>query len=204
MIRVAGAEAVPITFRLVEGYRIAGRTFQTADNIILKVSTTDGRTGFGCAAPAEDVTGESIATARRALEDRLLPLLRESDAGNGAALAARARDLAPEAPAARAAVDIALLDLESRRAGIPLVRLLGMRRGRLLTSVTVGIGDERDGIALARRYLTQGFRALKIKVGEDWEADARLVRALRAEAGPSVLIRADANEGYSEIGRAHV
>ncbi|HXH28830.1 MAG TPA: dipeptide epimerase, partial [Candidatus Polarisedimenticolia bacterium] len=86
MIRVVSVEAVPITFRLREGYRIAGARFDTADNVILKVSTADGRTGFGCAAPAEEVTGEGSAACLRALRDVLLPLLRETDAADPAAV----------------------------------------------------------------------------------------------------------------------
>jgi L-alanine-DL-glutamate epimerase-like enolase superfamily enzyme len=197
MIRVLTATAVPVTFRLVEGYRIAGRTCTTADNIILKVTTSDGRTGFGCAAPAEEVTGETAAACRAALDDLLIPLLRGIDAADPAAVADRARQLAPRAPAARAAVDIALLDLQARRAGVPLARLLGIRRGRLLTSVTLGIDEPGDTIDRARRFLGLGFRALKIKVGEDWEADARVVHLLRRACGPDILIRADANQGYT-------
>jgi L-alanine-DL-glutamate epimerase-like enolase superfamily enzyme len=197
MIRVLSATAVPVTFRLVEGYRIAGHTYTTADNVILKVTTADGRTGFGCAAPAEEVTGESATACRAALDGLLIPLLRDSDAGQPAAIATRARALASGAPAACAAVDTALLDLQARRAGVPLVRLLGIRRGRLLTSVTLGIDDPRETLDRARRFLDQGFRALKIKVGEDWEADAGVVHRLRRACGPGILIRADANQGYS-------
>ena len=65
MIRVDSAEAVPITFRLREGYRIAGASFGSAFNVILKVSTSDGRTGFGCASPAEEVTGETAEASGR-------------------------------------------------------------------------------------------------------------------------------------------
>jgi len=197
MMRVRHATAVPITFRLVEGYRIAGHSYTSADNIILKVTTSDGRTGFGCAAPAEEVTRESAAVCRGALDDVLIPLIREIDVGDTAAVAARARALAPHAPAARAAVDMALLDLQARRAGVPLARILGICRGRLLTSVTLGIADPAETLDRARRWLGQGFHVLKIKVGEDWEADARLVRALRKACGPEVLLRADANQGYS-------
>jgi L-alanine-DL-glutamate epimerase-like enolase superfamily enzyme len=198
MIRVVAAEAVPVTFRLREGYRIAGRAFVSAFNVILKVSTGDGRTGFGCAAPAEEVTGESDADCRAALDDRLLPLLRESDAGLVEEVARRARAAAPRAPAARAAVEMALLDLESRRAGAPLARVLGLRRGRIPTSMTLGVAPPDESLERARRYVADGFRILKVKVGEDWEQDVDLIRTLRSALGPAITIRADANGGYTE------
>ncbi len=199
MIRVASVEAIPITLRLAEGYRIAGSTITSADNVILKVDTADGRTGFGCAAPAEEVTGESAGAALRALDDVLIPLLRESDARDPAGVARRAARAVPGAPAARAAADIALHDLMGHREGLPLARVFRARRTRLLTSITLGISPEPDRtIEAARRHVSAGFRALKIKIGEDPDADARLVRALRAGVGPDVLIRADGNQGYSE------
>ncbi|MGH9798011.1 MAG: enolase C-terminal domain-like protein, partial [Candidatus Polarisedimenticolia bacterium] len=192
------AEAVSITFRLRDGYRIAGRSYTSAFNVILKVSTGDGRTGFGCAAPAEEVTGESDADCRAALDDRLLPLLRECDATLVEEVARRARVAAPRAPAARAAVEMALLDLRARRAGAPLARLLGLRRGRLPTSVTLGVAPPDESLVRARRYVADGFRILKVKVGEDWEQDVRLIRSLRSALGPAITIRADANCGYAE------
>ncbi|HKN47733.1 MAG TPA: enolase C-terminal domain-like protein [Candidatus Polarisedimenticolia bacterium] len=199
MIRVLSAEAVPITFHLREGYRIAGASFSTAFNVILKVGTSDGRTGFGCASPAEEVTGESAAACLAALDDHLIPLLRERDAADVPAILAAASAAAPGCPAARAAVDIALHDLLARRAGAPLARVLGQRRERLLTSVTLGIQDDPGAtLERARRYVRAGFRVLKVKVGEDWEADARLIRSLRRALGTGVTLRADGNQGYSE------
>jgi L-Ala-D/L-Glu epimerase len=199
VIRVVSAEAAPITFRLKEGYRIAGASFTEAYNVILKVTTSDGRTGFGCAAPAEEVTGESPAACLHALRGILIPLLRESDAGDAGGFARRAERLAPGCPAARAAADIALHDLMGLREGRPLVDVLGRRRARMPTSITLGIEDDPDVILeRALRHVAAGFRILKIKTGESWEADARLIRALRATLPPGILLRADGNQGYTE------
>ncbi len=198
MIRVLSAEAVRVTFRLVEGYRIARQSFTSAENVLLKVVTSDGRAAFGCAAPAEEVTGETPAAALEVLGDRLIPILRESDAGASEAVVRLAAAAAPGHPAAVAAVDMALRDLEARRLGVPLARLLGMRRDRLPTCVTLGIAGIAETLEKARRRIAAGFRILKIKVGDDWEADARLVRVLRDALGPAVVLRADGNQGYSE------
>ena len=92
MIRVLRVEAIPVPFRLTEGYRIAGHTYTSAENIVVKVDTSDGRTGFGCAAPAPEVTGEAPADALRALLDQLIPLLRMSDADIGEDEISKLRD----------------------------------------------------------------------------------------------------------------
>jgi L-Ala-D/L-Glu epimerase / N-acetyl-D-glutamate racemase len=199
MIAITAAEAAPVTFRLREGYRIAGHRFDAADMVLLRLTTSDGRTGHGCAAPFEEVTGESPAASLAALTGELLPLARASDAGDVAGVLDRAAAVAPGAPAARAALDMALHDLWARREGVPLYRLLGAARRRILTSVTLGIEDDlRTSVEAGRRRIAEGFRVLKVKTGERWEQDAALVRALREALGPGILLRADANQGYDE------
>lgn len=199
MIRVVSAEAVPVTFRLSEGYRIAGASFTHAFNVVLKVVTSDGRTGFGCASPAEEVTGETAERCLTALRDLLVPLLLEADAGDLQGVGARSAAAALACPAARAAVDIALHDLLGQRAGQPLARVLGLRRDRLPTSITLGIeGDAAVTLDRARRHVSAGFTILKVKIGENWEADALLIRSLRDALGPRIALRADGNQGYSE------
>jgi len=82
---------------------------------------------------------------------------------------------------------------------VSLARPLGQRRERIPTSITLGIADDPERVLeQARRHVTAGFWILKIKVGEDWEADARLIGALRKAVGPKVVLRADGNQGYSE------
>ena len=170
MIAVRTAVAFPIRFRLKEGYRIAGHSFTHADNVILKITTADGMVAFGCAAPSDEVTGETPAMTLLALRERLIPLLRGADAADLEGMARGASESAPESPAARAAVDIALHDLAARRAGVPLAAFLGLRRHRLPTSMTLGIADIPRTLAAARRHVGAGFRFLKIKLGEDWVA----------------------------------
>ena len=197
MTRIVSAEATPITFRLVEGYRIAGRHFTSAEMVVLKLVASDGLTGYGCGSPSVEVTGESHEETLRVLRDILIPLARE--APGPWALMKKALKAAPAAPAARAAIDMALLDIEGKRAGVPLSRLLGSDRTTVNTSITLGIEDDvARAVAHARRRVSEGFRILKIKVGEDWEHDLRLVRALRETLGPAIVIRADGNEGYDE------
>jgi len=198
MIRVTRVEVIPIPFRLVEGYRIAGHSYSIAENIIVKVDTSDGRTGFGCAAPAEEVTRETTAAALHALGDRLVPLLRMSDAADPADFARHALEAAPAAPAARAACEMALFDLAGLRARVPLARVFGMKRDRLPTSITLGIDEPRLTLERAKRHVAAGFRILKLKIGENWKDDLGTVRLLREALGPGILLRADGNQGYTE------
>jgi o-succinylbenzoate synthase len=110
-----------------------------------------------------------------------------------------------DAPAARAALDGALWDLEARRAGQPLAvhlsRQLGTTCGEVLARVPVSallVGREPDELtreaACAR---TAGHRAAKIKLGgRPLADDVARVRAARAGLGADVRLRGDANGAW--------
>ena len=73
--------------------------------------------------------------------------------------------LPPGEHAARAAVDAALHDLQGKLAGVPVYRLLGLRRDGPPTSWTVWLGDPDDMARRAERGRARGFRRLKLKLG---------------------------------------
>src|SRR3989454_2467736 len=52
-------------------------------------------------------------------------------------------------------------------------------------------------VGVARRYLDEGYRTLKVKVGRDIDQDARRLKAIRETVGPDVQIRVDANMAWS-------
>ncbi|HZI94263.1 MAG TPA: enolase C-terminal domain-like protein, partial [Patescibacteria group bacterium] len=64
-------------------------------------------------------------------------------------------------------------------------------------SVTVGIDEPDSMVAAARRHLDRGFRILKVKIGENAAQDIMCLRMIRDAAGPDIIIRVDANEGYT-------
>ena len=101
------------------------------------------------------------------------------------------------APAARAAVDMALYDLAARERGVPLVEMLGRAHDTLPTSITIGIKPLEETLAEAAEYVSRGFRILKVKIGLDLERDLERLARLRESVGSRIAIRADGNQGYS-------
>lgn len=95
-------------------------------------------------------------------------------------------------------VDIALWDLNARRAGLPLATLLGASPGPVPTYASpVGFQPTLEqSAAAARDLLSQGYRALKIKVGRGVKVDAAHVAAVRDAVGTDVMLMCDANCGY--------
>jgi len=197
-MKITRAEVIPFDLPLAHGYRIAGRTITHVRNFFIRLETDGGLAGHGNAAPAEEVTGESDSMCHAALGGSLRELAMGADpTAAHAALSARAREMAPACPAARAALDIALWDLAGQAAGLPLVKLWGGSWRRLPTSTTIGVCGPEETLDSARAWLKQGFRILKVKVGEDVEADVARLRLLRETFGSMVTLRADANQGYT-------
>ena len=105
-------------------------------------------------------------------------------------------------PVARAGLETAVLDALARIAGVPLRELLyvgpGASAAALETDVTVAIAAPERMAALAREWARRGFRALKVKVGKDVDADVRALVAI-ARAAPAARLRVDANAGYTAL-----
>jgi L-alanine-DL-glutamate epimerase-like enolase superfamily enzyme len=96
--------------------------------------------------------------------------------------------------AAKAAIDSALHDLCGKLAGVPVWRLLGLRRAGPPTSWTIWLGDPDD---MARRTERVGdrFRRLKLKLGAGDGLDVERVRAVRGAT--DLPLQVDVNEGWS-------
>ncbi|MDX3929871.1 MAG: mandelate racemase/muconate lactonizing enzyme family protein [Shinella sp.] len=114
--------------------------------------------------------------------------------------ALRADVAASKLPApVRMLFDIALWDLSARRAGLPLAHLLAgeVRPLSHATNQTLFLsGDEAFDLQVAR-YVSRGFRDLKLRVGQDIEADRARHARIRAAYGEGVKLAADANGAWT-------
>lgn len=187
-MRIVESEVWRTDFVLREPYTIAYETYDAATNFFVRLRANDGQEGFGCAAPAADVTGETVPTCEAALGALCAAL--EAGVEDPVASARTAT------PAAAAAIDMALHDLRARSLGVPVYSMLGGKHDVLPTSITIGISDLEETRAQGKRHVAAGFRALKVKGGHDAELDAERLLALRADLGDDVELRFDANEGY--------
>lgn len=102
-------------------------------------------------------------------------------------------------PAARFAVESALLEWLALRRGVPVTLLLGEARAVVHVN-TLLEGIDAEGLAeSARRAVDAGFRTLKFKVAaKSITLDAMRLHAVRLAVGPDIAIRIDANGGWTE------
>lgn len=95
--------------------------------------------------------------------------------------------------AAIAGIDSALHDWAGRRLGLPVWKLLGLRRPVCRTTFTIGVAGPEETRQKVHEALAAGYEALKVKVGV--EGDEQTLAMIREVFdGPLYL---DANEGWS-------
>jgi L-alanine-DL-glutamate epimerase-like enolase superfamily enzyme len=196
-MKITAIEAWAVSMPLKEPYTIAYETINSATNIFIRLETNSEITGFGCAAPDLQITGETPETVLKAMSDVIPTTIKGSDPLRSAMLLERIAPLLGSQSSALAAVDMALHDILGKACGLPLWKLLGGFRDRIKTSVTIGILPEKETVARAQDFLAQGFKCLKIKGGKDVDSDIVRVQKVREAVGIETELRFDANQGFT-------
>ncbi len=153
------------------------RPFVTANGVatarellLLRLEAGDGTVGYGEAAPFEPYDGVPLERAVAALT------------GGGGR----------RPPQARAAEEIARLDLQARQEGRPLAEPV---KDALPVNMTLAAGPPEEVAAQARAGLSEGYACFKVKVG--LPDDEQRVAAVREAVGPWPAVRVDANAAWT-------
>lgn len=196
-MKITAIEYFRLDMPLAIPYTIAYETVSKTSNIILKINTDKGITGWGCAAPDLEVTGETPEDVISNIENVLTGLLVGQSPFQIARITHLLKQLIPKASSTIAMVDIALYDLLARKARLPLYQLLGGYRNEIPTSITIGILPLKETIEQAKYYLKKGFTIIKLKGGLNLAEDIEKILKLREIHGDEFLLRYDANQGYT-------
>ena len=196
-MKISQVEGWAVAMELAEPYTIAYEKVEVATNIFLRVESSSGVIGYGCAAPDEHATGETPESVLTALDDIVKPSIKGSDPLRPTMLLERLKPLLRFQPSVLAAVDMALFDILGKVCNLPVWRLLGGFRDRIRTSVTIGILPEKETVERARELVARGFKCLKLKGGIDVESDIARVLKVREAVGKGIELRFDANQGYT-------
>ncbi len=177
---------------LKKPFKIAFETMDTYRGVVVKLCTEEF-CGYGEAAPAPRITGDTVDSVVSALK-RFKPIVIGEDASAIGRIMDSLNSSILGSPSAKAAIDFALFDIISQKAGVPLKNLLGGRRDRIETSLTVDIGNLEYTLEHARKLIDEGAKILKVKIGLNPREDVERIRALRKMT--DVKIRVDGNQGY--------
>jgi L-alanine-DL-glutamate epimerase-like enolase superfamily enzyme len=173
--------------KLKQAWGLSRGTWTTRRNAFVRIER-DGVVGLGEAAPIArySETAESAAAFIEKARPVLLKDLREYAVRFGEIEA-----LGPGEHAAKAALDMAVLDWVGRKLGEPVWRLLGLGRDKVVTT-TYSIGIDEVPVMQQKVRDAPDFGVYKIKVGT--ADDRKIVEGIRAVTDKPLIT--DANEGW--------
>jgi L-alanine-DL-glutamate epimerase-like enolase superfamily enzyme len=202
-MKITRITAIPLSYRLPEGKTVkvgVGATTKR-DTIIVRVDTDEGLTGYGEAHPGRS-PGAIVSLIGKTLE----PLLAGMDPCDVVGVWSRvnrmqlsSHGLGAGAALALSGIDLALWDIRGKAANMPLYRLLGGSRKRIAAyagGISLGFQQAPRLVDEAHEYTQAGYRALKLRLGDNVRDDVQRVQAVRAALGNDVDILTDANTNY--------
>jgi len=182
----------------------SGDVMTAVRNVILRIDTDTGLTGWGEAAPWPVFTGTAEAAAA-ALHTHLAPIVLGQNATRIADVMAKAQSVLVDHPEAKAALETALFDICGKAAGAPVAELLGGRcRDRIPLSFSVANPEFAADLDLVTELYGEGVRLFKLKTGfSDPKFDLMRIERLKTDF-PDAELRIDYNQGLKPHDAARV
>ncbi len=177
-------------------FTIATGTMDFAQNTFIRIHTDAGYYGVGECSAFPMIVGETQATCYEIAKDFALIWKGKNP------LDIEERMLELHSYTAfnstiKSAFDMALYDIAAKHAGMPLYQFLGGRKKKIETDLTIGIDTPEAMAATAREFKAKGVNIIKVKVGKNGAEDIERIKQIRMAIGDNLLLRIDANQGWS-------
>jgi O-succinylbenzoate synthase len=196
-MKIQRLEVRHVRLRLKAPFETSFGTKQDIDHVLVRVDDSEGLTGWGEGACQANpyYSPDTYETTLHVLRDFIAPAVVGREITWPGDLPAEVRKIRGH-PYAKAALDMALWDLEGRRRNVPVAALLGGTRARIESGVSLGL--EAGGFDALRpsieRYLAEGYRRIKLKIKPG--QDETLACAFRRHY-PKTPLMLDANSAYT-------
>lgn len=203
-MKITAITAIPLSFRLPEGKTVTMGIGSTTkrDTIIVRVETSTGIIGYGEAHP-----GRSPGAVVSLIHNTLAPMLIGMQATDCVGVWQRvhrmqlsSHGVGSGASLGLSGIDMALWDIRGKAANMPLYELLGGSKKRIPAyagGISLGYQPKESLAEEAQEYVSQGYKAVKLRLGDSARADIDRVRHVRKVLGDSIDILTDANTGYT-------
>jgi cis-L-3-hydroxyproline dehydratase len=174
-----------------------GRAISRLPSTLVRVTDSDGRSGWGEVCPLGSAYLPAHAEGARAALRELAPAVIGVEPENLALLHER-MDAALRGHAyAKGPLDVACWDLLGQACGQPVSTLLGGRRQeRFPLYMAVPLGPPAGMAAYVEERRAEGLRRFQLKIGGDPAEDVARVRAVTDVTSDEDLVVADANGGW--------
>lgn len=183
--------------KLVRPFSTAKGQHDLLENVLFMVELSNGIRGFGEAAVATHITGETVRETFKNLKEaaRAIPGRDFLEFPGGVE---EFRIKFEKNKCALAALEMAFLDAMAREKKMPLWCAFGGRPRKLHSDMTVVLGDVSEAEIATREILRRGIRSFKVKIGLDFDLDLKRVAAVARIAG-KYPVYLDANQGFTAV-----
>ncbi|MCI9478049.1 MAG: dipeptide epimerase [Lachnospiraceae bacterium] len=178
-------------------FKTALRSVSSVEDIIVEIHTDSGQIGYGEAPPTGAITGDTTGAIIGALKDHLIKTIVGRDVDDFEELIQAVNRCIVKNTSAKAAVDMALYDLYGQLYKLPVYKLFGGSRRKVVTDITISVNDPQVMAEDTRNAVERGYDTIKVKVGMNPDLDLARLTAVRQAAGPERQIRIDANQAWS-------
>jgi D-galactarolactone cycloisomerase len=202
-LRITDVQAFPTSFPIPEANRVALGigTAVKRDAVVVKVTTSGGLVGWG-----EAHHGRAHTAVAKLIDTTLKTLITGMEASDTTGIWEKmyrfqlaSHGMGAGACLAMSGIDMALWDIKGKALGLPLYKLLGGSRKAIPAyagGVSLGYQPPQKLIEEASKSLDQGYKAIKLRVGDTVPKDIERMRAVRKAFGDELTVLTDANIGY--------
>jgi len=195
-VEIRKIEVYELEMKLKEYFETSFGSVQTRPVILVKVEEKNGEEGWGEVVAGEGpwYNYESYETSLIILDKYLIPIMLQA----GEVSARNAWNLMKKVRgynAAKAGLETAIWDLESKLHGKPLYKYVGGAKKRIPSGVSIGIKESVDRLlSIISRRLEEGYIRIKIKIKPGW--DLEILETIRSQF-PDIPLQVDANAAYT-------
>jgi L-Ala-D/L-Glu epimerase len=207
-MRIKSCTIYALNIPFVEAFAHSAKRRKFSDSIVVRLEASGGVTGYGEGVARPYVTGETVETSIDHIRTVLWPavsrldyeeLLPQADPLRALApidesLACQGSDNVVAFNAARAAVELALIDCLLHQQEVSLARILPPRRTQVTYGGVISSGSVEGTRRRARQLRLFGIQDVKIKIGA--ADDVARVRSVREVLGSDARLRVDANSAF--------
>lgn len=203
-MNIHSIEAILVDIPTTRVHRLSFGAITAQNYVIVRIRNSDGVVGIG---EASTIGGpawaeESTETIKTIIDTYLAPRLLGRDPRDMRALSSEMNKWVKGNRFAKAAVEMALLDMVARCANMPAVQLLGgVVQDRIELAWTLASGDTDIDIEEGEAKLAQRLhRVFKLKIGYgDPQADVTHVTRIARHFGARARIQVDVNQAWDEL-----
>lgn len=202
-MEITDIETVSRTIPFGDEFPVSYESHNGTEHVFVRIFTDSGRLGYGEGTALPWFTGD-VGEGLEAVVDRYLASRVVGESLSDAIASTRQFiDAFPGAPGAKAAVEMALLDLSAKQAGVPLSMLLGSRV-RDSVSVTQVVPALSPDAAASRvsDAAAAGFQSFKVKADGEMTRDVERINAVTSALPEEGVLRVDANTGWRRYNQA--